>query len=569
MSQSPPIPPDQRVAPRVAKVLALLVLLAAGTFGCWEGFRLAKLHLALKRAHREAANRQFMRAEFWITRAFTADPKNLEATRLMAEIYEAQDRPEGLGWRLRVVQRAPGSTADILAWAKSAFRFGRRDMALNALKSLPVDFQNKSAAFHELMAGCALGVNDLATAEEHFRKTLELDRDSPVQRVNLAAFQLTYSTNRETRVTAGQYLEGALDDSQARLYAARALLTLAMRSRDRTAARGFAEKLRAMPEHTFNDDLSGLEVSIGDPAFGPALAEIEHRAESDPQWPLDVGNWLNAHGRAAEMQRWFPLLPEQIQANIRLQMTVAESYLALADWNGLETLLAARRWDDGEFLRRAMLIRSNRERSRPWEKEWTLFAAEVAAKPPEGFLLAQVMIGWKWREEALQLLWDATAQPTTNTLALQSLWDLYSQKNETREMLRVARAQVELDPSNAAKKNNEAFLSLLLHGASARAERLAREASAGDPNVPEWAATYAYALHLAKKKADAKKVMASLTPEARSRPGVALYYAIVLAANGEDAPAREALVKLDSRGMLREERKLASELAEQLHLTSR
>ena len=569
MSQPPSSPLEKGIALRLAKALALLVLLASATFGCWEGFRQTKLHLALQRAHREAANRQFMRAEFWTNRAFTADPKSVEATRLMAEIYEAQDRPEGLGWRIRVVQGAPGSTADILAWAKSAFRFGRRDMALNALKSLPTDFQNRSADFHELMAGCALGTNDLAGADVHFRKALELAPGDPVQHVNLAAFQLTYVTDRATRVEAGQYLEGALNDSQARLYAARALLTLAMRSRDRTAARGFGEKLRAMPEHTFSDDLSRLELSIGEPAFGPALAEIEHRAEGDPQWPLEVANWLNAHGMAAETLRWFPLLPEQVQANVRLQMTVAESYQTLPDWNGLETFLSPRRWDDGEFLRRAMILRSKRERSQPWEKEWTQFATELAAKPPDGFLLAQVMIGWKWREEALQLLWDATAQPTTNTLALQSLWDLYSEKNETREMLKVARAQVELDPSNATRKNNEAFLSLLLHGASARAERLAREASASDPAVPEWAATYAYALHLAKKDAEAKKVMVNLTPEARSRPGVGLYYAIVLAANGDDAPAREALQKLDSRGMLPEERKLASELAEQLHVASR
>ncbi|HSI13580.1 MAG TPA: hypothetical protein VK961_16160 [Chthoniobacter sp.] len=569
MSQPPSSPLEKGIALRAAKALALLLLVAVGTFGCWEGFRQAKLHLALKRAHREAANRQFMRAEFWTSRAFTADPKSVEATRLMAEIYEAQDRPEGLGWRIRVVQRAPHSTADVLAWAKSAFRFGRRDMALNALKSLPSDFQSKSSDFHELMAGCALGVNDLAGADLHFQKALELDRDNPVQHVNLAAFQLTYSNDRATRVTAGQYLEGALNNPQARLYAARALLTLAMRSRDRTAARNFAEKLRAMPEHTFSDDLNCLEVSIGEPAFQPALAEIEHRAETDPQWPLEVSNWLNAHGMAAETRRWFAQLPEPLQANVRLQMAVAESYLALADWNGLETFLAPLHWDEGEFLRRAMIIRSKRERSYPWEKEWAQFAADVAAKPPDGFLLAQVMVGWKWREQALQLLWDATVQPSTNPLALQSLWDLYSQKNETREMLKVARAQVELDPSNATRKNNEAFLSLLLHGASARAERLAREATTSDPNVAEWAATYAYALHLAKKDAEAKRVLASLTPEARSRPGVGLYYAIVLAANGDEALAREALEKLDSRGMLPEERKLASELAEQLHLAIR
>ncbi|MDR3404548.1 MAG: hypothetical protein P4L99_18750 [Chthoniobacter sp.] len=557
------------VWPRLWKTLGRLLLLVLAIAGIWVAFEFTKVHLALRHAHREFANRQFMRAEFWANRALGVDRKNVEATRLMAEINEAQDKPEALRWRILVAQRAPGSAADIMAWAKSAFRFGQREMAFGALKSLPADFQNRSAEYHELMAGCALAGHDAGLAEEHFVKAAELDHDNPVHRVNLAAFRLTNSSNAGTRTAAAQDLEAALNDPHASLFAARALLVDAVRRRDRAAAQRFAEKVRALPEHNFGDDLACLEVVMAEPAFQPALAEIEHRAEADAPRTIEMANWLNSHGLAAETLRWFAQLPKPIQSNIRLQMAVAESYLATADWQGLESFLVNRRWDDGEFLRRAMMIRGKRELAQPWEKEWNQLATDVAANPPDGFLLAQVTVGWRWRVETLQLLWGAAHQPATDSLALQSLWDLYSQMNETREMLRVVKAQLDLDPSNATKKNNAAFLSLLLYGASANAERLAREASASNPKVPEWAATYAYALHLAGKEAEAKKVIEGLPPEARARPGIALYCAIVQAANGEDAQARESLAKLDSRGMLAEERKLAADLAQQLKVASR
>jgi hypothetical protein len=542
-------------------VLCVVALLATGA---WQGFRYVKLHLALRRAQHEFANRQFMRADFWTNRAFSVDAKNVEATRLMAEIAEAQDKPTALGWRIRLVQREPGNNTDILAWAKCAFRFGQREMAVNALKSLPADFQDRSADCQQLLAGCALGNHEPGLAEVRFVRAAELDRDNPVHRVNLAAFRLTDSPNRETREAAARELEAALGDPKASLFAARALLTEAIRTRNHAKALVYADKLRAIPGHGFGDDVRCLETAIGEARFRTDLEALEHRAEADAQWTVDVGEWLNAHGMADEMLRWFDRLPKTIQATVRVQMTVAESYLAKADWKRLQTYLADRRWDDGEFLKRAILVRCHRELGEPWEKEWNQLAAECGANAPDGLLLAQLVMSWQWRQEAIELLWTAASHPETNALALQNLWKLYAQKNETRELLRVAKAQMALDDSNPTTKNNEAFLALLLYGPSARAERLAREASTANPKVPEWAATYAFALHLAGKDAEAKKVMENLSADAVQHPGIALYYAIVLAGNGDADKAREFMAKLNPQGMLPEEQKLAVELAQQL-----
>jgi hypothetical protein len=569
VTDSPAIPLEKPVLPRLAKTFGFFILAVLIIAGGWEGFRYAQLHLALARAHREFSNRQFMRAEFWTGRAFNVDEKNVDATRLMAEIYEAQDQPVALRWRILVVQREPGNIDDIMAWAKSALRFAQGEMAVNALNSLPADFKNHSAEYHELMAGCALAGHESGIAEAYFAKAAELDHDNPVYRVNLVAFRLTNAPSQEIRATATRDLEGVLADARVNLPAARALLYDAVRSRDRARAQRFAEKLRSLPEHNFTDDLSCLEPLMGEPAFRPALDEIEHRAESNALWAAEAGDWLNSHGMVAETLQWFPRLPEAIQTNVRVQMTEAEGYTATSDWKGLQVFLTGCHWESGEYLRRAMVIRCKRELSEPWEKEWNQLAADAEANPPQGFLLAQLAIGWNWRNEALNLLWGAATKPQTDSKALQSLWDLYSQTNETDKLLRVAQAQLALEPSNPARKNNDAFLSLLLHGASEHSERLAREASTTNPNVPEWAATYAYALHLAGKDAEAKKVMEHLSPEALQRPGIALYYAIVLAANGDADKARESLSKLNPTGMLPEERKLAADLALQLNAAAR
>jgi hypothetical protein len=564
-SNAPQNPPRRRlVRLGLIVVFGVLVLIGGGL-----GFKYAKLRSSLIRGRREFEKKQYMRAEFWTGRALSVDARNVEALRLMAEIEEGQDRPAALGWRIRVVQCLPGNTGDIVAWAKCAFRFGQREMALYALKSLPANFQENNADYHELMAGFALAVHVPGAAEAHFARAAELDPTNALRRINLAAYRVANSPKPEIREAARQELENALEDPQAAAPACRALLAEAIRNHDAARSRALAEKLRAVPNRAFHDDLACLDAAAADPTFPAALAETERRAGSDVQKVVALGDWLNTHQRADETLRWIGQLPEATRMEVRVKINEAEAYLAMRDWTALDAFLEKSHWADGEYLRKLMIIRCQRELGQPWEKDWGQLVALVEASPPEGFLVAQLIIGWGWRPEAIDLLWKAARQPQTNALALESLWQIYGQSNETRELLRVAKAQGELDPANPTMKNNEAFLSMLLMGGSERAERLAREATQAKPKIPEWAATYAYALHLQGKNAEAKKVMLSQPAEALARPGIALYAAIVLAANGEADQAREALTKLNPRGMLPEEQKLAADLAAQLKVASR
>ena len=512
------------------------------------------------------AEGRFEQAEFWARRAWSVDPDNREAIRLLAESEEAQDKPEALPWRIKASQGAPADTGAVLAWAKCAFRFGQSEMGLKVLARLPEGIKARSAEYHELIAGSALSAREGTVAEEHFVKAAELDPDNPLHRVNLAAFRLGQSSDALVRKASALELEGLLEDARVSLFATRALWQDARQRGDQARVRQLTGRLLALPGHTFGDEVNCLGASAPGPDLTSALGPLQRRAETRPEWVTQLGEWLNAHGMAGEMLHWQEVLPPAIRSNPRVQMTIADSYLRLRDWRGLAASLANSQWAGGDYLRRAMLIRTQKELSQPWKGDWEKLVEDSQARPAEGLLLAQLVLGWGWRDEAVNLLWKAATLPEVASLALQSLWELYARDGDSRKLLRVARAQSELDPANPTKINNEAFLSLLIEGFSERAERLARALVAAHPSVPEWTATEAFALHLAHRDVEAGQMLATLPPEAQHRPGVALYFALVQAALGETVQAQAALARLNPAHLLPEERKLATELAQQLQV---
>jgi predicted Zn-dependent protease len=522
--------------------------------------------MALARALDDVEVQAWQRAEFWAQRALGVDPHNIQAMRVIAQSEEGQDHADGLDWRVRVAQLNPGNPADIMAWAKSALRFEQPEMAMKALDSLPRSFRDRSAEYHELLAGFALTNHRAAVAEQEFIAAQKLDPQNPVNTVNLEAFRAENAVKPEARAAAVRDLQAALEDARVSLVAARALLTYALQTGDHPAAAKYSATLRAMRDHTFTDELNCLEVLAGGPDFQKRLTELEAAAARDPELAAAMSDWLIAHGMAAEGQRWIAKLPAPLRASVKVQISAAEGLMAMKDWTALAASLASRQWGGGDFLRRAMLVRCKRELGQPWHDDWEKLLAGIHS--PDDLLLARVTIGWGWRPETVEVLWAAASRPESSVQALQYLWSLSSQTRDTREMQRVASQQLSQNPDNPAFQNNMAFLSMLLFGPSAESERLAQEAAASDPAAPEWKATYAYALHLAGREADALHEIKSLPAADLAQPEVALYDGIILTANGDAAGARAATAKLNAMALLPEEQKLAANLAVRLSGTT-
>ena len=326
----------------------------------------------------------------------------------------------------------------------------------------------------------------------------------------------------------------------------------------------FAKTLISAPEHTFTDDLSWLDAMRWGAEFAPALTTIKQKAQTDPMHTAELADWLNARGMASESLRLLDGLPKASKGLTRIQIAAAEVRITLGKWEELAAFLKTCHWNGSDFLRRAMLVRCLRERGEPWEKAWEALTREIEPKHNDSLLLAQLALNWRWRAEAIPILWNGAKNAMTAPQALKILWSLYRKSNDTQSLLRVAQAGLDLDRNEPANKNNVAFLWMLLYGHSPQYEKMARDAMTANPKVPEWAATYAFALHLAGRNAEAARIFDQMAPDAANCPGVALYAALAFAASGDTARARERLGKVTPSGWLPEERELAKRLAQSL-----
>ncbi len=105
-------------------------------------------------------------------------------------------------------------------------------------------------------------------------------------------------------------------------------------------------------------------------------------------------------------------------------------------------------------------------------------------------------------------------------------------------------------------KNNVAALGLLLGRDLEKCARLAREVYLSATNNPTARSTYAFALHVEGKSAEGLRLLQSLPEQELHLPGVATYYAILLAANGQRDQAGPFLASAEKGQVLPEEKRL-------------
>lgn len=112
------------------------------------------------------------------------------------------------------------------------------------------------------------------------------------------------------------------------------------------------------------------------------------------------------------------------------------------------------------------------------------------------------------------------------------------------------------DPKNFVARNNAAATACLLKINLTKAHETAREVYALHPEEPIVASTYAHSLHLQRRTKAGLAVMEKLRGEELERTPVALYYGLLLAADGEAAKARKYLEISRTSSLLPEEKEL-------------
>jgi len=226
------------------------------------------------------------------------------------------------------------------------------------------------------------------------------------------------------------------------------------------------------------------------------------------------------------------LLPEESELVRTARNAVLEASLLPA---GMES--------KAEFLRLAALARALRTRGddagshAKWEA-----ALAAAQKEPHGPAeLAQAIQDWGWDVEFDQLLTASIKDPKYGAWACHTLWPRLLAKRSTTALWNVSNQLLQFEPQDVKNTANFIRFSLLLENDVVRATQLAQTLYGQQPANAAIGASYAYALCMGKRTAEALKIVNALDPVAAQEPWIALDYAMVLTAAGEASRARKFL----------------------------
>jgi hypothetical protein len=139
---------------------------------------------------------------------------------------------------------------------------------------------------------------------------------------------------------------------------------------------------------------------------------------------------------------------------------------------------------------------------------------------------------------------------------LRSLLQRYTATANTDGLYRVHQALLQRHPESLELKNNVAVLGLLLNRDVAHSRDLAQQVYLAATTNAALASTYAFALHTQGRTAEGLKLMQSLPDSELLRPNIAVYYAFLLAAQGEREKAKPFIAAAEKNPMLPEEQRL-------------
>jgi len=493
-----------------------------------------------------------------LNEALRSNPRNVEATRLMAELTEAAGLPASLIWRGRVVELNPGSTDDRLALARAAI--GAHDLisATNALAGVS-ETGKSTVGFHNLAGGLAAMMGRQEEAQAHFLEASRLQPTNPAPQLNLAVMRL-HSTNDMVLNEARTALGRLRSHPSVRCQAIRELVGDAARFNRTNDALALSKELIQQTNCLFTDHLLRLDVLRASkaPEFKPALQALQLEAATNALKTTGLASWEIAKLGPAEGLAWLQSLPAASRTNQAVALLTADCFSLLKDWRNLQASVQRQNWGDLEFVRHAYLARAMRgqDLTSSAKTEWEQAFKMASAREQTLVMLLRLAGQWNWRSEGEDLLWSIVNQYPNERWAVQALTQALYLGGRTRPLMGLFSQQAKTHPSDLAIKNNLATAALLLEAKEFNPHELAREVFTKAPTNASFASTYAYSLLVQKKPADALRLMEQFSSKDLENPAIAGYYGVILQASGNREKARQYLDLALKSLLLPEERKL-------------
>ncbi len=565
-SAQPKLTPATRHLRKLLFRLAILALLgAAGAFG-WREYRGIRQHRLIERARALMETKDYKQAAVSAQRALALNPRDIAANRTILELTEAAGAKEAIYWHRVIAELEPKVAANHVSLADCALRHNEPVVAEQALALVGEDGR-KTAAFHDAAGRLALSANQIPDAEKHFVEAGRLEPANEEFQLHLAAARMM-SDNAETRNAARGIIEQFVAHPKLGPPAARLLLDNFFRNKDWDKALALSKKIQGAPNAAFGDKMLylGLLRRFKQPQFDSYLLSLQEQAADNADNVGSLISWLSGNSLVLVAVEWGKRLPEEIAAKMPVPLAMGECYALQHNWEALKLLVTDTNWDHAEFLRLAFLGRVQRETGDAISSRnsWNSAIRTATGRPDELILLTRYASKWGWENELTDVLWTIARGNAGQQSALNSLYQIYAAKANTRSLLNVVTRMYELNPKDVTTQNNVVLLSLLLNSNMERAQKMADEAYRQLPDNPVIASTYAFALHLRGKTEDGVKLMRSLDEKQRTEPSCAAYLAAMLVESETPAEAAKYIEIAQAGKLLPEEMALVKNAHEAL-----
>jgi tetratricopeptide (TPR) repeat protein len=491
------------------------------------------------------------------------NPANVDACRFMAELTERAKDPSTLVWRRRVLELSP-TFENRLMLAAAALLFERppyplAQQTLGEIRALG----QATAAYHVIAAQLSLKQNQFAEAQAHYQEAIRLEPEKESHQLNLAVLRLE---SNDPAVVSGARatLERLCDHPRLGAFALRSLVSESLEKKERERALQFSKRLLTRPQAVFGDRVQHLGIlqSAGDPAVDEFLATLRREASTNELSVYQLAHWLIGQGKAVEALEWIETLPREFQVRQPVPKAVVEGLLARQDWSKLESFLNGQLWGGQDFMRLALMSLALRHQALMDSARLRLQeAVHTASRRVENLVvLSQLLESWGWQSEADEVRQQLVQRFPDESRAVLAVSMTFHARGNTPGLYEAFNAMLKSNPGDPATMNNLAMVCLLLNTNLDRAHFLAEQAYRSAPRNPAFVSTRAFSLCCQGRHSDALALFATLPRADLETPGIALYYAMALAAAGDIEQARKYSSLAEQAQLLPEEKKLLEQM---------
>lgn len=558
-------------------ILAVVVLLLV--VGCWQAwdrlqprYLLWKQRRALDQAKEFIAKRDAPNAQVALEVALRTVPGNPETLRVAADLLEQVGAPQAMRLRRAIVQIVPDSAEDAAKLVMSCIAYRDYNAAKDALSTTPPKIAVQPPMLRAALV-FAIVTDNAPIADFLFDRLREQFPNDEELRHTHALLRLRHP-REEQRLNARRELEELVKRNPAlALQVNREFASDALQRHDYAEAKVRQKLILADAGATFTDRLqkANVDLLIEHLPFEPLFAELAPLAAKNEADAAQFAQWLLVQNRAAEADRWIGGLSPALRNAPAIKSALADSVALLGDWDRLARVLEEGAWGpiSKETLRLALAAQTVNNPNRPSVRRdtWDMTLDSATGNLTSLRILQRLAAIWKWDDESERTLWAIARTFPDQTWAHQSLFSLYKERKDTKRMRDVILILRDTEGTVPRYQHDWALLTLIAEPTATwnPAKDTMRSLYTENPENPNYATGYAFALAQAGKPADALAVVQKMTDDDRVYPPRAPYLAFVYGVAKKSEELEKAMAIGQSVNYLPEESYLFTRAREELN----